>query len=756
MKFTSWKWNSLSRRLKFFIPLTLLTVSVGAAAGYLVSPSGSSLFISNSSLEAGYDQNFRVPIFKNQYADFENATGNLQVIQKPNLKASQSLELVDPNNFTIQTLAANSSFQIGQLSSVVRQSAVGNSVDLFKMSFTKEQFERVFKNRKSPDLGFLFKLKFSAYDSASATTKTVAYDKGLITGFSLDDLNLVKSRKYRVFDYSVNDDYYDLQGTISAVMEMSIDKRGNFGVTISLNAENLKTQTLSDNPKLNQFHVDFESLGNNQIFKPIIFWNVNASNDLDSWYWPNPRGPIQNPEVRVPLSQNNAIVAPTDYTVTLHDDGAHKYQYQLVNDFEKLATNPTATEQPKELATLKFSNQEWQTNFFNNWGKDMGIAKDPGAQVKFDLNFDARDGEYGQKQLYKTSVFGYFNFSSLRNGAVVNQEIVKYDLSDGRVKNFGTFKVLLWARVNLYGDLIIKLSSVTENLSYQSSEFANDIASSDFNSSVKFSNFEVSRFYDGQDSKETIDQKAIGPNRVFNRNVSHANIKTVNSSIRDALNGNNARGRNMRTSWGWWSTQPYLFHYNRVWSTEQTEDISSYVENDPFFAQKTDITFRFGGTVESNNRTDIVLDTPGNARIMNLGKDNVNVSDEQAEQRKIVGRANSTNDPYTQFTIPFSEIGKKANGDNFWFKRLYAFDRQEYRYNYLDRYLFNFQNQNTNNNRSMIRVIYYIKLTKVSDFIFKYRIGMDASTYQWSKGDSAASRGRAGIKLEDITYTIKE
>ncbi|MDQ0514057.1 hypothetical protein J2Z62_000495 [Mycoplasmoides fastidiosum] len=754
MKFKSWKWNKLNRKLRILVPFTFFTAAIGGAAGYLLSPTGNQIFITNSSLEAGYDQNFRVPIFENQYKDWDLQTGNLQVIQKPNVKTAQSFEL-KTTDLTTETFNDNAVFNVAQAASTgVRRPNESNYVSLYKASFTREQFEQAFKNRRDPDLGFLFKTKFEMFDPVTKQNKVVSYDKGLITGFSLKDLELVKSKTYQIFHYSVNDDFSDLQGTVSASMEMRIDKRGRFFVEINLGAHNLTTQNLSTIPTENQFKVSFEKVEGNQIFKPLIFWNLNSTNDLDRWYWPNPRGPVQNPEVVAPLFQDSAVISDKDYTVTLTDNAQKKYVYELVDNFESKINDNTVvskTQTGDELLTARFENQKWQTNFFNSWDK-KGVAKDPGSQVKFDLNFDVRDGEYGQVQKYKTSVYGYFNFSSLINGNSVDQTIVSYDLSDGRVKNFGKLLVKLNARVNLRGQLVIKVSSIAKDFAYSSSEFASDIDKNDFHSSLKIDNLEISRYYDGAASTNAVNKDEIGPIRNFNRDVRQLNIKVVNSNIAGATQDSNKNGHQVRSRWNFWD--PYLFHYHRIWSTEQTEDFSNYVENEKEFAEKTQITFRFAGLTETNNRTNIVLNSPGSSKILNKGLKGWTADGKDAGSGESIYGPNDLTDPYTSFTIPFSEIGKKANNDQFWFKRLYAFQNQNYGSNGFDQSLFNFTNTRSNANYSAMRVIYYLQLTKVGDFGFKYRIGMDVSSYQWDQSNTSASRGKSGITLQNIEYQI--
>ncbi|MDQ0514058.1 hypothetical protein J2Z62_000496 [Mycoplasmoides fastidiosum] len=749
MKFKWWKRNKTSQNLKIIIPFTLLVGSISVTTGYLVSPSGSQLFTSNASLEAGYDQNFRVPIYQNKYKDFETTNGNLRVIQKPNLKTTQSLELKANTDYNPKTFndAVNLSIVHSRLDSI--SNSVHKSIKLFQASFTKEQFETTFANRFSPDLGFIFKVKFSGPDGSGDNVKTVAYNQGLITGFSLDDLIRTKSRRYRIFDYAVNDDFANLQGMVSAFMDINIDKRGNFSVDINLDETELSTQNPEWNSGFNQFKVEFEKWNNDLIFQPAIFWNLNTTNDLERWYWPNPLGPAQNPKITVPVFQDSAVVGNDQYTVTNHNNAVQKYNYQLVQDFENVSKNIVNSNNPDELVNIKFQNQSWQTNFFNDW-PNKGVAKNPGAQVKFDLFFDARDAEYGQKQHYKTTVYGYFNFSNLQNGAEFNQEIVNYDLSQGRLKNFGLFQVLLNARVNLRGELLIKLQTQVHNLLYQASPLASDVAQSDFLTTAKIDNIQISRYYDGDQSLTPIDKTTIGPNREFTHNVARSNIEVVNNKIDGALRTTDRLGRQVRKSS---SAEPYLYHYYRVWSKEQTEDFSSYIEHDKEFANKVLISFKFSGTNQTNNQTNPVLDTLWKNRIMSLGKRGLNLDGSDAGVGQTTLNADDTNDPYTSFSIPFAKIGSYANNDQFWFKKFYAFDTKPYREVQFDRYLFNLR-ASGNDNYSAMRVIYYIKLTKVGDFSFAYKIGMDVSAYQWSRKHNSASQGRAGLKVDSINFSI--
>ncbi|WP_391592094.1 hypothetical protein MCAV_02710 [[Mycoplasma] cavipharyngis] len=505
-----------NRKLRIGLLISLLSGVIGGSVGTVIAFSPQ-IFNYYSAIQAGYDQNFQVPIFENKYQKFSTQQQNhLQIIQAPNLNAKQSLDL-DQNKFTTLKNQKVVEFNLSSKNNNLNE----QTKEVFHAKFSKEQFIEQFLNRYDPDLGFLFNLQFATNSNESKEDLKFDY-QNLITGFSLNDLSLVKSRTYKIFDYALNDDFINLTGKITAYLNINIDRRGQFETKISLVGSDLKNHSLNANNN-DKLKLNFSSENTDAAFKPIVFWNNNQTNNLSDWFWPIPKGPQQSEKVKLPKSENSSIVENNQYTTTFFKEGAIEKRYTAVNNLEdndniiqksqtdnnQLPSNQNAdqntgfkvdeTQFGEKLVSLKFSSAQWQTNFFNHW-KDA-IPTNPGIQIKFDLLLNLLDAEYGQKQEYKNSYFGYFDFSNLKGVSYYHQNIISYDLSQGRHNNQGIFKVNLFARVNLGGELIINLYEKVDYLNYLKSNHSSDISTDQFKLDSKISNIEVNRFQKGSMKK---------------------------------------------------------------------------------------------------------------------------------------------------------------------------------------------------------------------------------------------------------------
>ncbi|WP_391592051.1 hypothetical protein MCAV_02150 [[Mycoplasma] cavipharyngis] len=754
-----------NRKLRIGLLISLLSGVIGGSVGTVIGFSPQ-IFNYYSAIQAGYDQNFQVPIFENKYQKFSTQQQNhLQIIQTPNLNAKQSLDL-DQNKFTTLKNQKVVEFNLSSKNNNLSE----QTKEVFHAKFSKEQFIEQFLNRYDPDLGFLFNLQFATNSNESKEDLKFDY-QNLITGFSLNDLSLVKSRTYKIFDYALNDDFINLTGKITAYLNINIDRRGQFETKISLVGSDLKNHSLNANNN-DKLKLNFSAENTDAAFKPIVFWNNNQTNNLSDWFWPIPKGPQQSEKVKLPKSENSSIVENNQYTTTYINNGLIEKRYTAVNNLEdndniiqksqtdnnQLPSNQNAdqntgfkvdeTQFGEKLVSLKFTHSQWQTNFFNHW-KDA-IPTNPGIQIKFDLLLNLLDAEYGQKQEYKNSYFGYFDFSNLKGISYYHQNIISYDLSQGRHNNQGIFKVNLFARVDLKGELTIGLYGKVDHLNYLKSNNSNDISADQFKLNSKISNIEVNRFQKGIDNKLELKQEDIRAVNRFNRDVSSGKTE-VYTQINKALNRTDRDGRQAR-KWDWWSIDPYLFHYNTKWSNWSTENIASYVENQKEFADQVKIKFNFTGLSATNNRTNVILDNPRGVKgVLIWGNKGVNLGSNEKNYQPY--NPNNVNDDYNSFEIPFNNLIKGKN-QHYTLKKMYAYQNNNDGWQNFDRNIFNFQNTAKNKNWSAMRVRFYLQLERIDDFSYKYRIGMDASTYQWRKDNTGASKGRAGFKINNINYVI--
>ncbi|WP_391592092.1 hypothetical protein MCAV_02700 [[Mycoplasma] cavipharyngis] len=87
---------------------------------------------------------------------------------------------------------------------------------------------------------------------------------------------------------------------------------------------------------------------------------------------------------------------------------------------------------------------------------------------------------------------------------------------------------------------------------------------------------------------------------------------------------------------------------------------------------------------------------------------------------------------------------------------MYAYDVKNYSVSGFERDIFKYEweRYRRNANYSVMRVRFFLELQKIDGFSYKYRVGMNASAYQWFKTSTSATKGKAGFRINNINYVI--
>ncbi|WP_391591999.1 hypothetical protein MCAV_01590 [[Mycoplasma] cavipharyngis] len=702
-----------------------------------------------SALEVGYDQNFKIPIFHNKYHDYLQESNKIAILHPANLKAAQSVEL---NNNEYQTTLSQPEhqFQINQVSSTTNNPH--QRFKFYQMNMTKEQIIQAFKHRFEPQLAFLFDLKFSAYDQIQNKNLSFEYKNNLV-GFNLTELVLSKSFSHKVFDYSVNNDFINTLGSISGYLITELNRQGDLIISLELETNRLSTRKLSNVSAQNQFQVVINQNNQPQIL-PIIFWDINKFNDLEQWFWPIPKGPKQLSSVKVPHKDHQTLINENSYT-TKFASQSFVYPYHKVNQLDD-SSNSVPITKFDNMATIKIKSQVWQKEFFNGW-KDQPIPTNPGLKLQFNLSFSVIDVQYHQVQKYQTNVFSFIDLSSLVNGNKVKQEIVDYDLSNGRLQNAGKFKLFVNYRVNISKEIEIQISSEANNFTYVLDQVENVTTNSqEYQSSAKISDIAISRYYYGVNDQITVNANQIKPRDHFAQDLSNGGYSIV-QEVNKATSWSDSTGWQRRTV----PHHPYLYQYNPIWSKKGILNLSDYVENNADFLNKVFLTFNFSGVPKTNNRTNILLNTPNRPYLISYTEPGFDLNQKKLASKEKITSAKTTNDGYDSFQIPFSKIDQ---GYNFMWKKVYAFSDRTYKIHEIENSIFNTNipietwhwRANDNKNFSAMRVRYWLRLAKVDQFSFSYAVGIDSAAYQWNSRSSLASKGVAGYQINNILIDIKD